>query len=180
MSFDNDLTGNKTKGYTVIGSALRAENSKSCRKCAYQKRWNKSTGNSQACAEAKVLRGGGHYAGDKPPMTERAQAIRNREMALSGAPIKAYDICQQAIDTMRERGKTYDKDDKQEERSMGKTVAAFNAITGHALTEEQGWLFMTVLKMARAQQGEYKHDNYLDGTAYFALAGEAASIERKK
>ena len=95
-------------------------------------------------------------------------------------PIKAYDICQQAIDTMRERGKTYDKDDKQEERSMGKTVAAFNAITGQNLSEEQGWLFMVMLKMARAQQGEYKHDNYLDGTAYFALAGEAASIERKK
>ena len=139
-------------------------------------------------------------------MAERAQAIRNREMALSGVPktnegmsddhqnqrdcelktitqdtpIKAYDICQQAIDTMRERGKTYDKDDKQEERSMGKTVTAFNALTSQSLTEEQGWLFMAVLKMARAQQGEYKDDNYLDGTAYFALAGEAASIERKK
>jgi hypothetical protein len=77
------------------------------------------------------------------------------------------------------RGKTYDKDDKQEERSMGKTVAAFNALTGHSLTEEQGWLFMVTLKMARAQQGYYKDDNYLDGTAYFALAGEAASVERK-
>lgn len=93
--------------------------------------------------------------------------------------IKAHTICQSAIDTMVERGKTYDKDDKQEERSMGKTVAAFNALTGHSLTEEQGWLFMVTLKMARAQQGYYKDDNYLDGTAYFALAGEAASVERK-
>lgn len=160
----------------IYGSTLRAGNSKSCRKCASRKRQNKLTGDSQACAALK----GGHYAGDKPPMAERAQAIRNREMALSGVPIKAYDICQQAIDTMRERGKTYDKDDKQEERSMGKTVAAFNAITGQNLSEEQGWLFMVMLKMARAQQGEYKDDNYLDGTAYFALAGEAASIERKK
>ena len=92
--------------------------------------------------------------------------------------IKAHTICQSAINTMVERGKTYDKDDKQEERSMGKTVAAFNALTGHSLTEEQGWLFMVALKMARAQQGQYKDDNYLDGTAYFALAGEAASVER--
>lgn len=92
--------------------------------------------------------------------------------------IKAHTICQSAIVTMVERGKTYDKDDTQEERSMGKTVAAFNALTGHTLTEEQGWLFMVTLKMARAQQGEYKDDNYLDGTAYFALAGEAANAER--
>lgn len=91
--------------------------------------------------------------------------------------MNASDICKQAIETMAERGKTYDKQ-QQQERSMGKTVAAFNALTGHKLTEEQGWLFMVVLKMARAQQGEYKHDNYLDGTAYFALAGEAASHER--
>ena len=100
-------------------------------------------------------------------------------LAAKDKTIKARTICQSAINTMRERGKTYDKDDKQEERSMGKTVAAFNALTGHNLTEEQGWLFMVALKMARAQQGQYKDDNYLDGTAYFALAGEAASAERQ-
>ena len=93
------------------------------------------------------------------------------------AQVSAADICKQAIETMAERGKTYDKSQGRE-RSMGKTVAAFNALTGHKLTEEQGWLFMAVLKMARAQQGEYKHDNYLDGTAYFSLAGEAAANER--
>lgn len=93
------------------------------------------------------------------------------------AQVSAADICKQAIETMAERGKTYDKSQGRE-RSMGKTVAAFNALTGHKLTEEQGWLFMAVLKIARAQQGEYKHDNYLDGTAYFSLAGEAAANER--
>ena len=98
--------------------------------------------------------------------------------------IKANEICQQAIETMIERGKTYDKDSTEvkdcpkEERSMGKTVMAFNALTGQSLSETQGWLFMAVLKMARSQQGEYKHDNFLDGTAYFALAGEAASVEQ--
>ena len=72
-----------------------------CQPCFHQRNLAPNRA-AQACAEAKVLRGGGHYAGDNPPMAERAQ------------------------------------------------------------------------------QGEYKHDNYLDGTAYFALAGEAASIERKK
>lgn len=94
------------------------------------------------------------------------------------ASLTASDICQQAIEIMKERGKTYDKSNGGE-RSMLKTVTAFNALTGHELTEEQGWQFMTILKLARSQQGEYKADNYLDGTAYFALAGECASVERK-
>ena len=168
----------------IYGSILRAGNSKSCRECACRKRRNKSTGGYQLNSAPKTNEG----------MSDDHQNQRDCELktinhfisravhvcVTQDTPIKAYDICQQAIDTMRERGKTYDKDDKQEERSMGKTVAAFNAITGQNLSEEQGWLFMVMLKMARAQQGEYKHDNYLDGTAYFALAGEAASIERKK
>lgn len=90
---------------------------------------------------------------------------------------KAIQILTEAIEVMAERGKTYDKAGGQE-RSMGKTVAAFNALTGHSLTEEQGWAFMAILKLARSQQGEYKADNYLDGTAYFALMGEAAEMER--
>lgn len=31
--------------------------------------------------------------------------------------------------------------------------------------------------MAKSEQGEHKDDNYLDGAAYMALAGEAASVE---
>lgn len=61
------------------------------------------------------------------------------------------------------------------ERSMGRTVEAFNALTGHALSETEGWLFMVVLKAARATAGGHNADDYEDGAAYFALAGEAAS-----
>ncbi|MFB6347847.1 DUF6378 domain-containing protein [Moraxella sp. ZJ142] len=87
--------------------------------------------------------------------------------------ISADEICQTAIETMKERGKAYD-DKQTRERSMASVVAAFNAATGHQLTEEQGWHFMTILKIVRSQQGDYKADNYVDGTAYFALAGECA------
>lgn len=100
------------------------------------------------------------------------------DLPVKHASLTASDICQQAIEIMKERGKTYDKSNGIE-RSMLKTVTAFNALTGHELTEEQGWQFMIILKLARSQQGEYKADNYLDGTAYFALAGECASVERK-
>lgn len=79
---------------------------------------------------------------------------------------------------MKDRAATYDKPEG--ERSMGATVEAFKAVTGHALTEEQGWLFMTLLKAVRSQQGAYRADSYEDGAAYFALAGEAAGRYRKR
>lgn len=58
---------------------------------------------------------------------------------------------------------------------MGRTVKAFNAITSHTLTEEQGWLFMGLLKMVRSQSGDFKADNFEDEAAYAALRGECAA-----
>jgi len=71
-----------------------------------------------------------------------------------------------------------DEYDKPEgERSMGSTVWAFEAVTGVAMTEAQGWLFMALLKAVRSQQGAFRMDSFVDGAAYFALAGEAAKHE---
>ncbi len=95
-----------------------------------------------------------------------------QEPAIPTAP----QILKTAIGHMEERAATYDQ--PQGERSMGKTVTMFNALTEHGLTEEQGWLFMACLKMVRAQQGGYRADSYEDGAAYFALAGESAAQER--
>lgn len=101
----------------------------------------------------------------------------------------AAGIMQDAMDTMAERGKTYDSknnnaaaNDAQTapvERSMGKVVTMFNTLTGHKLTEEQGWDFMVLLKLARASNG-YKADNFVDGAAYFSLAGECAAEENRE
>lgn len=90
--------------------------------------------------------------------------------------MKAHQILEAAAGHMRDRAATYDKPEG--ERSMGATVAAFNVITGHVLTEEQGWLFMQLLKAVRSQQGAYRADSYEDGAAYAALAGEAAARDR--
>lgn len=90
--------------------------------------------------------------------------------------MKAPDILKAAAGHMQDRAATYDKPEG--ERSMSATVGAFKCITGHALTEEQGWLFMEVLKAVRSQQGGYRADSYEDGAAYAALAGEAAYRER--
>lgn len=60
------------------------------------------------------------------------------------------------------------------ERSMRAAVDAFNALTGHSLSERDGWMFMVMLKASRAQAGRFRADDYIDGAAYFALAGESA------
>ena len=58
------------------------------------------------------------------------------------------------------------------ERSMSRTVTAFNAMEGTELTEEQGWRFMVLLKYARATAGSFVLDDYEDMAAYAALAAE--------
>lgn len=92
--------------------------------------------------------------------------------------MQAQDFLQAGISHMQARATTYDK--PQGERSMAATVAAFNAVTGDGLvnTEERGWLFMQLLKAVRSQQGDFKADNYEDGSAYCGLGGEAAYKER--
>lgn len=89
---------------------------------------------------------------------------------------KAAEILQQAAEHMIDRASTYDNESG--ERSIPATVEAFNAITDHELTAEQGWLFMVILKLVRSQQGDYKADNYEDSSAYAALMGEQAESDR--
>jgi len=86
----------------------------------------------------------------------------------------ADQILKDAIAIMVERGKSYDKNGNDKERSMPQIVAAFEAVTGIKLTPEQGNKFMVIVKLVRSEQGEDKPDNYIDGAAYMALAGEAA------
>jgi Domain of unknown function (DUF6378) len=90
----------------------------------------------------------------------------------------ADDFLKAGINHMRDRATTYDSPEG--ERSMAKTVAMFNEFAGTKITEEQGWRFMEILKMVRSAQGDYKPDNYEDGAAYCALAGEAAAIADSK
>lgn len=86
--------------------------------------------------------------------------------------ISAIEFLERAADLMLERGKEYDSDDG--ERSMGATVAAFNVITGNILSEQEGWLFMLLLKLVRQQQSDDWHrDSSEDAIAYAALMAES-------
>jgi ketol-acid reductoisomerase len=97
-------------------------------------------------------------------------------LPMADACPSASAIVKRALGHMEDRAQAYDAPSG--ERSMGRAVEAFNTITGKKLSEEQGWLFMVLLKAVRSQQGKHREDNYEDGAAYFALMGEAAAVER--
>jgi hypothetical protein len=62
---------------------------------------------------------------------------------------------------------------------MGKAVTAFNAITGHTLSESEGWLLLQVLKDVRLFTREAYHaDSAEDCIAYAALKAEAMGAGR--
>lgn len=96
-------------------------------------------------------------------------------MKCANAYQSATDLLQSACDQIGDRAS---ERDTEAERSMCSTVNAFNALYGTNLTEEQGWMFMVFLKAARAKGGNIRIDDYVDGSAYFALAGEAAIKSR--
>lgn len=84
----------------------------------------------------------------------------------------ADQILNKAATLMTQRGQQYDKPEG--ERSMGKTITAFNTITGQELTEAQGWLLLAILKMVRDNQRDAAHqDSCEDLVAYSALYAEA-------
>lgn len=87
----------------------------------------------------------------------------------------APDLLIEAADTIGNRAAQ--RDMPTGERSMGRAVDTFRALTGITLSERDGWVFMAILKLARAQGGALRMDDYIDGAAYIALAGESAQAD---
>ncbi len=83
----------------------------------------------------------------------------------------AVDILISAADEIAARADQLDRENG--ERSMARAVTTFNALTGHSLSQRDGWVFMVVLKLSRSQNGRPIIDDYLNGAAYMALAGES-------
>jgi hypothetical protein len=84
---------------------------------------------------------------------------------------RAADLLDASKATLSERAVDRDETD---ERAMAQTVTIFNTLYGHKLTEVEGWMFMTILKMVRGTKGPFNLDDYLDQVNYTALACEAA------
>ena len=88
--------------------------------------------------------------------------------------VSAPALLHRAASIMEDRAKEYDRPEG--ERSMGRCVAAFNAITGRDLSEPEGWLLLQVLKDVRQwQRPDYHADSAEDCIAYAALKAEALS-----
>lgn len=93
------------------------------------------------------------------------------------ATMTAPEMLDAAARHIRDRAATYDKPEG--ERSMGQTVAAFNAITGRDLRESEGWLLMELLKAVRDFTTPGGHaDSQEDRVAYAALGAEARRAGR--
>ena len=120
------------------------------------------------------------------PAVPRREGIKIRPLTLKDAlgeepevkSVDAQDILAEAQSCLRARGEKYNKDNSKggRERHMQEITTLFNQLTGHELKTRDGWLFMVCLKMVRAYANG-GHDCYVDGAAYFALAGE---IEEEK
>lgn len=93
------------------------------------------------------------------------------------AQLSAPQALENAAQHLRDRGTTYDSPDG--ERSMGRAVAALNALLGRqALSESEGWLLLQLLKDARDRTGKPHRDSLEDGIAYAALKAEARLKEQ--
>ena len=104
------------------------------------------------------------------------RVVAPAEKPVSRGGVGAVETLRRAADLIEQRGKQRDSDTG--ERSMARTVGAFNAIYGTNLTETQGWHFMELLKMARSSQGAYVADDFDDKVAYAALAAECEAGAR--
>lgn len=104
------------------------------------------------------------------------RVVEPAEKPVSRGGVGAVETLRRAADLIEQRGKQRDSDTG--ERSMARTVGAFNAIYSTNLTETQGWHFMELLKMARSSQGAYVADDFDDKVAYAALAAECEAGAR--
>ena len=84
---------------------------------------------------------------------------------------KASDYLKEAAKVIDDRAAFRDKPDG--EYSMARAVQAYVALHGPKIeTELDGWLFMCVLKLARATAGKTHEDDWTDLSGYAALAAE--------
>lgn len=116
---------------------------------------------------------------ERPNIGESIEAMNKRlsEQGYGSCPnpdVTAAGIMEEGLAAMLDRA---DERDNEGERSMKACVNAFNALYGTNLTETQGWMFMLFLKMSRANGGSFQRDDYVDLSAYAALAGECAAKE---
>lgn len=87
----------------------------------------------------------------------------------------AHKFLEEAARQMKERAAL--RDSPNGERVVETIVEMFNSLTGHELSEADGWKFLLLLKLVRSENGKYHADDYVDLAAYSVLLGECESKE---
>lgn len=64
--------------------------------------------------------------------------------------------------------------------NMAHFAGLLTAYTGFLFTAEDAAVIMTLAKISRISVGKYHQDNYIDGAAYLAIAGECGEGEGDK
>ena len=131
------------------------------------------TGNEEKTPHHKEL----EMAHDSVDAIQKKEVHHKDLEAIEGIPVRVFapELLMEAANCIGNRAVERDVD---QERSMKSCIASFNAMFDKDLTEEQGWHLMTLLKISRSKGGNFRLDDYIDGAAYQALAGEAAAMER--
>lgn len=109
------------------------------------------------------------------------QYEESTNVCLDGVPIQdwpeqktsATDFLRRAAELQDARAAEYDQEGG--ERSAGKIAQAFNAITGHNLSEQDVWMLLVVLKQVRFYNNPAKkhRDSVEDLVSYAALFAES-------
>lgn len=118
---------------------------------------------------------GSHDEAQRALEAKRRVAAYVAEMAsreVQSVPKSAVELLVEGASCIGDRAS---ERDTESERSMARTVKAFNAMFNKDLTETEGWQFMELLKMSRSVGGKFREDDFIDGAAYAALAGECAA-----
>lgn len=133
-----------------------------------------------SCAERKKV-----YWASQVKKYERIVAELQHQLAEKETPTKkadttvsAHKVLLAAAGHLEDRATTYDN--AQGERSIPLVIELFNKIRGKDLTPADGWLIQVLLKIVRANQGDFKLDNFEDLAAYAALWGEESANDLHK
>ena len=92
------------------------------------------------------------------------------------AATSAPQVLQAALDALAQRAVI--RDQPTGERSGKRAAAILTAWTGREWSEDDVWSVLFAVKMARAEQGAFHADDYIDLCGYAALMAECrASLE---
>lgn len=90
--------------------------------------------------------------------------------------MRAEEFAEAAAKAILARAKFRDTD---EERAIDKAVAAFNVLTGHAVSVDDYCMLMMLIKVSRSRGGRHHRDDLTDTVGYAGLWAEAVDKRRR-